>query len=313
MPMDMPPMSMEQAQRLYEGPAYVETVDGSRNASSVTAAALMAQQNEAQRARSQALLDTALGVGVKAGISWQLDKIRQDVKAKERTLDTIYDFGSLMIQGRVVPPVIIQANDLYSQEGDLALRLSGAYYKIEAQAKFSSVAPSWRGYLSFPASGGPASPFGMIKPANSAEKGLWEQGVADGWRQGVEQANIMLEHSLDRLNRDFIGMIRFHEFVLQGKISMPIIASQHIPVTNDGSTMTVDETLLRITTLSEFDGDMQKWVGLAPTAPATGEPQRPWITTAQPVPTAPTNAAQIFPVAGQGAAVPNGVDDGHPD
>lgn len=303
MAMDMPPMSMEQAQRLYEGPAYVQVVGGSRNQSSEAAAVLMAEQNEAQRARSQALLDTALGVGVKAGIAWQLEKIRGDVRAKERTLDTIYDFGSLMIQGRVVPPVIIQATDLYNQDGDLALRLSGAYYKIEAQAKFSSVAPSWRSYLSFPASHGVQSSYGMIRPTNSDEKGLWEQAVADGWRQGVDQANIMFEHSLDRLNRDFTGMIRFHEFVLQGKITMPVVASESIPVTNDGSTMTVDETLLRITTLPEFDGDMNKWLGLTPGSAPAGEGQRIWITAAPAaLPPAPTIPVQAFPVAGQGAS-----------
>ena len=302
MAMDMPPMSMEQAQRLYEGPAYVQVVGASRNQSSEAAAVLMAQQNEAQRARSQALLETALGVGVKAGIAWQLDKIRGDVKSKERALDTIYDFGNLMIQGRVVPPVIIQATDLYNQDGDLALRLSGAYYKIEAQARFSSVAPSWRSYLSFPASHGVQSSYGMIRPSNSDEKSLWEQAVADGWGQGVDQANIMFEHSLDRLNRDFTGMLRFHEFVQQGKITMPVIASESIPVTNDGSTMTVDETLLRITTLPQFLGDMNNWLGLTPSAAPAGEGQRPWITAA-PVasPATVSLPVQTFPVAGEGS------------
>ncbi|WP_232338389.1 type IV secretory system conjugative DNA transfer family protein [Bordetella flabilis] len=306
-------MSLEQAQRLYEGSAYVEVVDQSRGGSAATAAALMAQQNDAQRARSQALLDTALGIGVKAGIAWQLDKIRRDVKANERKLDTIYDFGNLMIQGRVVPPVIVQATDLYNQDGDLTLRLSGAYYKIESQAKFASVAPSWRGYLSFPTAGTLPSSFNMIKPATSAEKSLWEQGVADGWRQGIEQADIMLEHSMDRLNRDFIGMLRFHEFVLQGKITMPLIASESIPVTNNGSTMAVDETLLRITALSEFDGDMKKWTGLTPSAAPNSDVRTPWITSAPraaaPAPSSAT--AQTFPVVGQGSSVPSGVVDGH--
>jgi len=306
--MDMPPMTLEQAQRLYEGPAYVQMVDEARGgASGAAAAALVAQQNDARRARSQALLDTALGVGVKAGIAWQLDRIQRNVRANERALDTIYDFGDLMIQGRVVPPVIIKSTDLYNQDGDLTLRLSGAYYKIESQAKFSSIAPSWRGYLSFPQGGRSSSSFDMIKPQSSAEKRLWEQGVSDGWRQGIEQANIMLEHSMDRLNRDFIGMLQFHEFVLQGKISMPVIASESIPVINDGSTMTVDETLLRITTLSAFDGDMKKWIGLAPGASHVGQEQKPWITSAQPQAATPgVETTQIFPVAGQCAVVSSG-------
>ncbi len=301
MAMDLPPMSLEQAQQLHERPAYVQSAGPN---SSAVAAELMAQQNDAQRARSQALLDTALGVGVKAGIAWQLNNISKDIQARERALDTIYDFGGLMIQSRVVPPVIIEATDLYNQDGDYALRLSGAYYKIETQARFSSVAPSWRAYLSFPTGARPSPGYDMIKPTTSAEKNLWKQGVADGWQQGVDQANVMLEHSLDLLNRDFTGMLRFHRFVLQGKITMPVIASESIPVTNDGATMTVDETLLRITTLSEFDGDMKKWTGAAPTS-GQGVHAKPWITSSAPQPAAvaaaPSGAVvQSFPVTGQG-------------
>lgn len=302
--MDMPPMTLEQAQALYQGPAYVQVAEGSGQSSQAMMRALMAEQNEASRARSQALLDTALGIGVKTGIDWQLRNIRLLVVQQQRTLDTIYDFESLMIQGRVVPPVIIEARDLYNQDGDHALRLSGAYYKIESQARFSSVAPSWREYLTFPSSSPAPMGFDMMKPKNSAEERLWKQAVADGWRQGIEQANVMLEHGMDRLNRDFIGMLRFHGFVLQEKITMPIIASESIPVINDGSTMTVDETLLRITSLSEFDGDMSKWLSLTPGSAPTKKEQKPWITSVGKIP-APASQAQVFPVAGEGVHMGN--------
>lgn len=297
--MDMPPVTLEQAQALYQGPAYVQVAERSGQSSQVMMQALMAEQNEASRARSQALFDTALGLGIKTGIDWQLRNIRLLVAQQQRTLDTIYDFESLMIQGRVVPPVIIEARDLYNQEGDHALRLSGAYYKIESQARFSSVAPSWREYLTFPSSSPAPMGFDMMKPKNSAEEKLWKQAVADGWRQGVEQANVMLEHGMDRLNRDFTGMLRFHGFVLQDKITMPIIASESIPVINDGSTMTVDETLLRITSLSEFDGDMSKWLSLTPSAAPHTEKKKPWITSVGKIP-APASPAQVFPVTREG-------------
>lgn len=297
--MDMPPMTLEQAQHLYQGPAYVQTVDGSGASSQALMRALMADQNEASRARSQALLDTALGIGIKTGIDWQLRNIRLLVAAQHRTLDTVYDFGSLMIQGRVVPPVIIEARDLYNQDGDHALRLSGALYKIESQARFSSVAPSWREYLTFPSGVSTSMGFDTMKPQTSAEERLWKQAVADGWRQGIEQANVMFEHGMDRLNRDFTGMLRFHSFVLQGKITMPIIASESIPVTNSGSTMIVDETLLRITSLSEFDGDMGKWSSVTPSAQPVGKEQKVWITSVGTM-ADPVGPAQVFPVAGEG-------------
>jgi len=255
---DQPPMTLEDAQRLYDRPAYVQAAE-SQDAETLTDF-IKAQKNEAAKARSQAILDTALGLGVKAGMAWQLRNINAAISRRERDFDTIYDFGHLLIQDRVVPPVITEARDLYNQDGDYALRLSGAYYKIEYQARFSSVAPNWREYLTFPTPDlERASLMAALLPRDSDEKRIWQLAVSDGWLQGVDQANVMLKYGLDRMNRDFTGMIRFHTFVMQGKLSMPAIASEFIDLTNSGQTMSVDETLLRITTLPEFKGKMADW------------------------------------------------------
>ena len=72
----------------------------------------------------------------------------------------------------------------------------------------------------------------------------------------------MLSQAMDRLNRDFSGMGRFHRFVVEGKVSLPAIATEDIPVSRNGSTMAVDETLLRITTLPEFNSKMGSWQGV---------------------------------------------------
>lgn len=254
---DPPVMTLQQAQHLYERPAIIQPAaagDGYKSAS--------APPNVAQKARAQALLDTALGVGVKAGLAWQLRNVRMALDGLVRDLDLLYNFQPLMIHQRVVPPVITEARNLYNQDGDYTVRLSGAYYKIERQAAFASVAPNWRGYLNFP----PASTDGdhllsMLLPANPAERSAWEVAVKDGWVQGVAEANLMLTRGMDRLNRDFSGMSRFHRFVLDGKITLPAIAREDIAVTQSGASMAVDETLLRITTLPQFDARLAKWQG----------------------------------------------------
>ena len=274
MPVDMPPMTLEDAQRLYDRPAHVSTVSE-----------VQQQKNEAANARLRALTDTALGVGLKSGMAWQLYNIEIAIEQRQRDLDTVYDFGNLLIRGRVLPAVITEARDLYNQDGDYALRLSGAYYKIEAQPRFSSVAPSWRDYLTFPKITVDRSiSLSGLTPRDGAERRLWAEAVEDGWRQGVKQANVMLEHGLDRMNRDFTGMLRFHTFVRQGKITMPAIASETIPVTQSGNTMAVDETLLRITTLPEFNGNMATWRGASVVQSPTASPTTPVLV---PAPTAP--------------------------
>lgn len=254
------PMTLNEAQYLYDKPAYVETVETENPTGADALKKLKADaDNEAAGARSKALFNTALSVGVKAGLAWQINNIEKVIQRRARELDTIYDFGHLLIQDRVVPPVITEARDLYNQDGDYAFRLSGAYYTIENQARFSSVAPNWRAYLSFPESSVDRSSLISMFPRDDNEEEVWRLAVADGWKQGVEQANLMLEYGMDRMNRDFTGMIRFHTFVMEGKITMPAIAFDQIPVTKSGSTMAIDESIFRITTLPEFNGNMKTW------------------------------------------------------
>jgi len=263
-------MTLAEGQQLYQKPAHVAPAVASEPGNAELAALLKSGRIDASGARARAIIDSGLSVGLKAGMAAQLHVIGDSVERRERDLDTVYDFGRLMIQGRVVPPVITEARDLFNQDGSYTLRLSGALYKIESQARFSSVAPTWRDYLSFTLL--PASPDGVsmvvgLSPKTGDEERLWKAAVTDGWNQGVRQADLMFKHAMDRMNRDFVGMYRFHTFVLQGKISMPVIASESIPVTRAGQSMAVDETLLRITTLPAFDSVADHWSGAIVTSP----------------------------------------------
>lgn len=241
------PMNLEQVQAYYDRPAIVRSADDPNTG---TAAA-----------KIEALKEAALGIGVKAGLRKQLSHIHSVIESKSRELDTVYDFGNLMIKDRVVPAVITEARDLYNQDGAYALRLSGAFYKIEQQPRFSSVPPNWRDYLYFgTAAVGDEPVFGNLRPKNDVEREIWRDYIAKGWNQGVDQANVMLQYGLDRLNRDLTGMIRFHTFVLQNKITMPAIASQAwVYSAQNAEAIAVDETLLRITTLPEFNSSVDKW------------------------------------------------------
>ncbi len=271
---DLPPtMTLDEAQRFFDRPAFSRSAgnDGLRN--------------EAQKARAQAIMDTALSVGVKAGLSWQLRNIEAAVTKSGRDLDLIYDFTPLMIKQRVVPAVITEARDLYNQDGDYAVRLSGAFYTIKQQARFASVAPNWREYLTFPRTTVDRSGLlGMMMPKDADEHNAWKVTVKSGWEQGVAQANIMLSTAMDRLNRDFVGMTRFHRFAIEGKVSLPAIATEDIAVTKEGATMAVDETLLRLTTLPDFNSKINTWQGVV-----TSQPRRVTVLPA---------AAPVIPQGG---------------
>lgn len=304
MAMDMPPMTLEDAERLYDKPAYVQQQGDAGDARSAVEA-MREEKNQASAARGEAILDAALQVGVKAGLAWQLTNINKALKQREREFDTVYDFSTLMIQDRVVPPVITEARHLYNQDGDYTLRLSGAAYKIESQARFSSVPPSWREYLSFPLPGfDHTSLVSALVPRTDEEEQVWKLAVREGWKQGVEQANLMLTYGLDRMNRDIDGMRRFSEFARHGQVTMPIISGAAIPVTREGRSMAVDETLLRITALPEFNDNMNVWRSSIATSTVANPPRRAPVSRVANQPSSPAAARQ--PGAAETFAVPAG-------
>lgn len=209
-----------------------------------------------QNLKLKAMYDFSKNIAIRAAISSQLQGAKQSIDTYSRQLDAIYNFAPLMIQGRVVPPVITEAHNLYNQTDKLQIRLSSAIYTIDKQAYFSSTAPNWRDYLKFPEETNAFEKFGYVtgemKPKTPEEKEVWEKGTLDGWNLGVAQANVILNQSFDRLNRDYIGMIRFHKFTIEGKINMPIISNYNLYDTNSGDKLILDEKLLKINVLPTF-------------------------------------------------------------
>lgn len=207
----------------------------------------------------KAMYDLSKNIAIRAAMRSQLQSFEGDINQYSRQLDAIYNFSPLMIQGRVVPPVITEAHNLYNQPNPNQIRLSKAIYSIDKQAYFSSTAPNWRSYLKFPNETNAFEKFtysgGDMQPKTAAEKQVWEKGTVEGWRLGLEQANIILNQSFDRLNTDYIGMIRFHRFVIEGKINMPVINQYNLYDTNSGDKMVLDEQLLKIQVLPSFNNN----------------------------------------------------------
>lgn len=218
--------------------------------------------------RIEAVRDAAFGVGARGGLNAEGGIINAALERIKRELDVVYDFAPLMIKGRVVPPVLTEARDIYTQGDSASLRLSGKNYKVESQAKFASRPPQWREYLLI-SYGSVAMPSDALFPRNSDEQEVWRKAVADGWAQGVKQADEMFEANRNRLNRDYTGMTRYHVLALKRMVTIPIIAEQNMPINTSGNSMSLDETLLRIVALPEFNKDMKNWAPLGGEVGAT--------------------------------------------
>lgn len=209
-----------------------------------------------QKARLEMIKDFAEQAAMRAGMIHANAQINDIIESSSRQLDAIYNFEPLMIYGRVVPPVITEVRDIYNQQDSNQIRLSKQIYTIERQAYFSSTAPNWRSYLNVNYKADVydnlAYLAGDLSPRTKEERLVWEKATLKGWEIGVRQAGIALEQKMKRLNRDYIGMIEFHKLVVQGKISMPSISSYELFDSNNGKSYVVDETLLRLDKLPEF-------------------------------------------------------------
>lgn len=206
--------------------------------------------------KMKAMYDYAKAVAIRAAMTSRINSIQSVVETHGRELDAIYNFEPLMIQKRVVPPVITEARDLYNQSSSLQIRLSKALFNIERQAYFSSTAPNWREYLKFNSEGSAYGKFGYVggdmQPKTKMESEIWADATQKGWELGSRQANVILEQAMAKLNRDYTGMIRFHTMVLEGKLTMPSVSNYNLYDSNNGSRLIVGEELLEIDVLPTF-------------------------------------------------------------
>lgn len=219
--------------------------------------------NVEQQARIEAMLELVKQKGIKLGINSYLNQARETVKSNERNLDSIYNFKPYMIKDVVIPPVIIESKDVTETPNTMSYKTTKQTYKIDKQARFSTRAPDWRQYLTFPTLDSNVDYVTFIPkemlPANEQERKVWKEAAAKSYEMGLVEGRNIVEDAVGRLNKDYIGMVTFHKFVLEGKLSMPAISSQSLAVSSTQDTIALDMKLLQIQQLPQFNSNIESW------------------------------------------------------
>ena len=201
---------------------------------------------------------TTIKKGATSGLAYQTWKNNQKLAVYAGHYDGIYNFQSLMIDGNVLPPVLTHVRDVYDQQSDSILRLVDSAYRIESQAKFVSQAPTWRSYVIRDYS---ASPTPTLHFVSGDEEALFRASVADGWREGITQAGNIMREGLNRLKRDFEGMVLYRELLAKKRVTKPFVAQSAQAITgNPGTHINLSETLLRITALPAMVVNSEVWM-----------------------------------------------------
>jgi defect in organelle trafficking protein DotC len=211
--------------------------------------------------RFTALRETGTSYGAQAGLARRSHENQQRLQSRASDLDTTYNFQSLMIDGNVVPPVLTEVSDFYDQTNGDMLRVIGKVFRIDQQARFSYTAPNWRTYLlvgyEFD-----TNAVANVTPQTAEERQVWDAAVRLGFDKGREQADGILKDNFARLQRDYVGMVRYHQMLDAGMVSAPFVASSSTAVARaeDGA-MHVGEVFLRITAAPDFVAEPSRWKG----------------------------------------------------
>lgn len=208
--------------------------------------------------RYQSIRDAALSTGARAGLAWRAKQINLIVSRHDVHLDQIYNFNSMLLHNNVLPPVLIEGRNTMEQNSDDIIRISDRAYSIQAQARFVSTPPTWREYLKFNYKD-PDMPDVSLLPRNESEREVWDRYIDEGWQAGITQADIIFAENLGRLKRDYEGMVRYRTLLAQNMVSLPFVAQVNLGITGGDSQMAINDRVLRITALPEFNTKGNEW------------------------------------------------------
>lgn len=208
--------------------------------------------------RAMALSDIALSLGAQAGLACRANIINKHLSKQARILDTVFDFNALVLDHNILPPVLLEGRNTLNLADSQTIRISDRTYKIAKQARFITTPPTWREYLWMDYKA-PEAPNLSMLPKTKEERKVWRECVAKGWRNGIDQANIILEESIARVKEDFTGMILYRKLLAMNMISAPFVANTELGVTGDASEIHIDDRVLRITALPGLNVNSNEW------------------------------------------------------
>jgi len=208
--------------------------------------------------RSDALKQTARGLGAQAGLAWRSQQINQILDSQKGKLDQIFNFNYLLLRHNVLPPVLTEGDNTLNLASTDAIRIADRDYQIVAPPRFVTASPNWRTYIYMNYTK-PEVPNATLLPKNSQEAKIWDEYTQIGWNEGAIQADEIFGNNLARLKRDYNGMLLYRKLLAQNMITAPFVSQASLGVTGGGATMRINDRVLRITAASELKSNSKTW------------------------------------------------------
>lgn len=209
--------------------------------------------------RREMLSEGGHTLGFRAGKAQRTWEIRRELEARAKQLDATYDFRPLINARGWLPPVITEAVDVSHVTPD-QIRTASHVYEIIKSERFVSNPPSWRNWLMAGLSTAPPdAPTGSLVPENSTQREIWQEAVNKGWVEGRQSADETLEANVNRLTRDYNGMLQFVLLRRQNLITAPVVTERQQTVTGDRNKLTTGDRERRMDTRAGFVTERSQW------------------------------------------------------
>ena len=200
--------------------------------------------------RRSAMRAAALAWGAQSGLarrSWEIG--RNVVEKHAASLDRLYGFRRLTGTAHgftLVPPVVGETRQAVRLGRDGRRAASAArVLRIVESERLATAPPHWRDFLVREWKL-PEPPVSLLFPRDEAEEADWAGWVAEGWHEGLKQADAIFAADLDRLNAMLEGIARWGLLHDRRMVGAPVVQVSRSATAGDERAMRVGETLVRL-------------------------------------------------------------------
>ncbi len=215
--------------------------------------------------RPEGQREAARSYGIRGGLSIRSREIWQEIEPMASLLDRVFDFRALMLAAPsgllIEPPVVEEAAAMeIGKKRDRAEVIGRVYRKIMSEGLVTAPR-SWRDYLAgrHEDFAEVTLPSALLLPRTDEERDIWRKEVAKGYAIGVRQADEIYQGDVERLRRDFVGMVQFRLLVTEGVMNMPVTDEEDKGVTGGGDVLYVGNRVVRILSNSSLDKKGDAW------------------------------------------------------
>ena len=203
----------------------------------------------AEERRGSAMRSAALGYGARAGLARRGWEINRMLGRHAAQLSRVFRFRDLLLDEggfSVMPPVAAETARAFRLGRDGARAVTARrVVRLVAPERLVSAAPDWRDYLIrrwAPAE----APVSVLYPRNGEERERWARWVSEGWSRGVGLADDIFAADLDRLMRDFEGIVLWRRLNLARMATAPMVTVGSADVSGGGEVMRIGESFARL-------------------------------------------------------------------